>query len=184
MCQTLKYQAYLDMPLPPWLHPVMQNKTCSVVQPERYTVSVIVLSCCKVFNTQCQTSLLPVFSFTRSVNNYSDYKMLFLNMLFLLSLAKQDFCQNKWFESLTIGTFRGRETVYLAEHGNLSSHHTESRTTGPHCWTAMYADTRDINVEKCQIRVHSHCPKLEGFPQRDGWSLACRPDCFSSEIPL
>lgn len=46
-------------------------------------------------------------------------------------------------------------------------------TAGPQC---MLTDTRDINVEKCQTQVQSHCSKLEGFQK-------CSPDCFSSEIP-
>lgn len=82
------------------------------------------------------------------------------------------------------GVFTGRETVYLPEHGNLSSHHTEKRTTGPQCWTAIYAHTRDMYVEKCPVLLYKTLGQnMRVSHSGMGWFLLCSPDCFNSEIP-
>lgn len=96
--------------------------------------------------------------------------------------AKQDFCQNSDSSCLRMECLQEEKLSIWQElsirHGNLSSHHTENRTSGPQCWTAIYAHTRDIYVEKC-LTVQNMRVSHSGMD----WFLIRSPDCFDSEIP-
>lgn len=102
--------------------------------------------------------------------------------------AKQDFCQNSDSSRSRMECLQEEKLSIWQElsirHGNLSSHHTENRTTGPQCLTAIYAHTRDIYVEKCPVSLYKTLGQnMRVSHSGMGWFLIRSPDCFNSEIP-